>query len=243
MTDILISCRQADAGASAIALRDDLAQVFGDDRVFLGKDALKAENWHEQVQGELEKCKVLLLVIGPRWLTITEEQNRPPIQLRDDLHRQEIAFLLDQSNVTVIPVFVEQSVVPRADQLPPDLQRLTSRQARSIASDQARRIADLAVLVADIQSVVHVEAPVQPTTEKPPVQETSPPSRIGWLKLEVPIVIIAFALTLFAGMYAYLANWQMDVQQLLFLFVVFYALMLALRWLWARVFRERWRKT
>ena len=42
MGGIFISYRQADAKAWAIALRDDLAGVFGNDRVFLDKDTLHA---------------------------------------------------------------------------------------------------------------------------------------------------------------------------------------------------------
>jgi hypothetical protein len=61
---IFISYRQADAKAWAIALRDDLARVFGNDRVFLDKDTLHAGNWREQIQRELERCKVVLLEHG-----------------------------------------------------------------------------------------------------------------------------------------------------------------------------------
>lgn len=243
MTGIFIRYRQADAEASAIALRDDLAGVFGDDRVFLDKDTLHAGNWRDQIQGELEQCKVVLLVIGPRWLTIEDEQNRQRIQLADDAHHQEIAFVLSRSDVTVIPVLVDEALMPSADQLPPDLRKLPNQQARSIGNTQGRRIADLAALVADIQSAGRVGPRVEPTPQDQPVSGTSPSSRIGWLKLDPTTLVITFALTLVAGMYAYLGNSQLDVQQLFFLFVVFYALVLAVRWLWARVRRRRWRKT
>jgi hypothetical protein len=43
-----------------------------------------------------------------------------------------------------------------------------------------------------------------------------------------------FALTLVAGMYAYLANMPLSAAELLFLLPVSYALVLTVRWLWAR---------
>ena len=69
MTGIFISYRQADAKAWAISLRDDLAKVFGEDQVFLDKDTLQAGNWRDQITHALDQCKVVLVVIGARWLT------------------------------------------------------------------------------------------------------------------------------------------------------------------------------
>jgi hypothetical protein len=242
MGGIFISYRQADGKAWAIALRDDLARVFGNDRVFLDKDTLHAGNWREQIQRELERCKVVLVVIGPRWLTIADEQNRPRIQLADDVHHQEIAFVLSRSDVTVIPVLFDEARMPRADQLPPDLRKLPDQQARSIGDTQARRKADLAVLVTDIQSVGGLQPRAQSTTQDEPGSRTAR-ARIGWLRRDLTTIGIAFALTLVAGMIGYLANSQLDVQELLFLLVVFYALVVAVRWLWPRIRSARWRKT
>ena len=121
MAGIFISYRQADAKAWAISLRDDLAEVFGADQVYLDKDTQHAGNWREQIQRALDRCKVVLVVIGPRWLTIADEQNRPRIHLADDVHRQEIAFALSRSDLTVIPVLVDEAPLPRAEQLPAGL--------------------------------------------------------------------------------------------------------------------------
>ena len=75
MSAIFISNRQDDAKAWAITLRDDLAQVFGETEVFLDKDTLEAGDWREQIQDALARCKVLLVVIGKRWLRVADEQN------------------------------------------------------------------------------------------------------------------------------------------------------------------------
>ena len=239
MTGIFISYRQADAKAWAISLRDDLAEVFGDDQVFLDKDTLHAGNWREQIHRALDRCKVVLVVIGPRWLTITDEQNRPRIQLADDVHRQEIALALGRSDLTVILALVDDAPMPRAERLPPDLRKLTEQQARKIGDTQARRKADLAVLVKDIHSVGGIQPRPGAGTPDHPVTPPTSPARIAWLRLDMTTLGSAFVLTLVAGMYAYLANMPLDIPELLFLLLVFYAVVLAVRWVWARVLGAR----
>lgn len=153
MGGIFISYRQADAKAWAISLRDDLVKVFGDDQVFLDKDTLHAGNWRVQINRALDRCAVALVVIGPRWLSIVDELNQPRISLSDDVHHQEVALLLSRSNVTVIPVLVDDAVMPQAKQLPQDLRTLCDQQAYKIGDTQARRKADLDVLVKNILAV------------------------------------------------------------------------------------------
>ena len=157
MAGIFISYRQADAKGWAISLRDDLADVFGNDQVFLDKDNLRAGNWREQIQRELKCCKVVLVIIGPSWLTIADEHDRPRIELTDDVHHQEVSQALRRSDLTVIPVLVGEAPMPRKDQLPADLQELAEKQARKIGDTQARRKADLAGLVDDIKSVGKIQ--------------------------------------------------------------------------------------
>lgn len=242
MAGIFISYRQADAKAWAISLRDDLAEVFGDEQVFLDKDTLHAGNWHEQIQRALDRCKVVLVVIGLRWLTIADEHKRPRIQLADDIHHQEIALALSRSELTVIPVLVDEAPMPRADQLPADLQKLTEQQARSIGDTRGRRKADLAVLVKDIESVAGLQPRVPSTTQDQPISQT-PAARIGRLRLDVATLGLAFAFTLAAGMYAYLGNSQLGVPELLFLLLFFYAAVLTAKWLWTRLKSARARRT
>ncbi len=243
MTGIFISYRQADAKAWAISLRDDLVEVFGEEQVFLDKDTLQAGNWREQIEEALDRCKVMLVVMGPRWLTIADEQNRPRIELADDVHRQEIALALSRSDLTVIPVLVDEAVMPRANQLPPDLQKLPDHQARKIGDTQARRKADLAVLVKDIQSVGGIRP--RPNAGVSERSVTQPPTRtrIGWLGFDRIALSSAFALTIAAGVWAYLINASVGPRELFVLLIGFYALVYAGKWLWARTRSGRGRRT
>jgi hypothetical protein len=62
---------------------------------------------------------------------------------------------------------------------------------------------------------------------------------LGWLQLNATVLAIAFALTLAAAIYAYTVNASLDVPQLLFLLLVFYALAAATRWVWERIKNSR----
>jgi hypothetical protein len=240
MAGIFVSYRQADAKAWAISLRDDLAEVFGADQVFLDKDTLHAGNWRDQIQSALDRCQVMLVVIGPRWLTIADEHNRPRIHLADDVHHQEIAYALGRSDVTVIPVLVDEAAMPSAEQLPQDLRKLCDQQARKIGDTHARRQADLEVLVKDIVAVGGIALAARPNAQDRP---TATPERSSWLRLKMMTLGPAFALTLVVGMSAYLSNRQLGTEELLFLLLVFCALVLGVRGLWRRLLSGRKRST
>jgi TIR domain len=243
MTGIFLSYRQADAKAWAISLRDELVEVFGEEQVFLDKDTLHAGNWREQIQSALDRCKVMLVVMGPRWLTIADEQDHPRIELADDVHRQEIALALSRSDLTVIPVLVDEAVMPRANQLPPDLQKLADHQARKIGDTQARRKADLAVLVKDIQSVGGIKPRPDANVSERPGTPPLTPVRTGWLGFDRIALYSAFVLTVATGVCAYLVNAPLETRELFVLLVVFYALVNAGKWLWVRAQSRRGRRT
>ena len=235
MAGIFISYRQADAKAWAISLRDDLAKVFGDEQVFLDKDALHAGNWRDQINQALDRCAVALIVIGPRWLTTVDEQNRPRIGLPDDVHHQEVALALSRSDVTVIPVLVEDASMPRAEQLPTDLHGLCDQQAYKIGDTQARRKADLEVLIQNIQTVGGLKRRVGTTN----TGEVESPAKLwSWFRLDVTALGIAFALTVCSAMLGNLFNDPIPEGELPILFFLFYALAVGAKRLW-RVYAER----
>jgi hypothetical protein len=135
----------------------------------------------------------------------------------------------------VIPVLVDDAPMPRAEQLPPDLRPLADQQARKIGDTQARRKADLAVLVKDIESVGGIPARFGAGTQDRSITRRATPARIGRLGLDMTTLGSAFGLTLVAGIYWYFVNLPLDVPELLFLLVVFYAVVVTVRWLWARM--------
>jgi hypothetical protein len=229
MAGIFISYRQADAKAWAISLRDDLAKAFGKEQVFLDKDTLHAGNWRDQINQALDRCAVALIVIGPRWLTTVDEQNRPRIGLPDDVHHQEVALALSRSDVTVIPVLVDEAPMPRSEQLPMDLRSLCDQQAYKIGDTQARRKADLEVLIQNIQTVGGLEARAGTTNTGTVESPGKPPS---WFGLDFTALGIPIVLTICSAMLAYLSNTPFGGGEILFLLLLFYALAFGAKRLW-----------
>ena len=225
MAGIFISYRQADAKAWAISLRDDLAKVFGEDQVFLDKDTLHAGNWRNQINRALDRCAVTLVIIGPRWLTIVDEQNRPRIGLPDDIHHQEVALALSRSDVIVIPILVDEAPMPRTEQLPKDLHSLCDQQAYKIGDTQARRKADLEVLVKNIQVVGGLE-PRAGYKKNEVSSSAAPPS---WYKLDITALGIAFVLTVCSAVLAQFFPPQLGGGETFFLLLLFYSLVLGVK--------------
>lgn len=151
MAGVFISYRQADSKAWAAFLRDELIDVFDPEQVFLDHDTLHAGSWREQIGNAVAQCNVTLVVIGRQWLTATDEQNHRRLENPDDVHRQEIAQALARADMSVIPVLVDNAVMPGADQLPDDIRRLSERQARRFSDNAGHREVDVRELTADIE--------------------------------------------------------------------------------------------
>jgi TIR domain len=158
MTGIFICYRQDDAKPWVLLLREELAEAFGEEHVFLDKDTLHVGNWREQIQQALDQCEIVLIVMGQRWLTITDESGQRRLDRADDVHRQEIALALSRRSVTVIPVRVDAATMPRAEDLPEDIRSLTDQQSRELSDSSARREVDLKLLIADIERVSRLKA-------------------------------------------------------------------------------------
>lgn len=235
MAGIFISYRQADAKAWAIGLRDDLAKVFGDDQVFLDKDALGPGNWREQLQRALKQCPIVLVVIGRQWLNITDEEARPRITLSDDVHRQEIALALNHPGVTVIPILVDEAMMPKSDKLPEDIRGLTNQQAFKIGDTKVRRKADLDMLVQGIVAVGGL-VPREPIGDKN--QNKSPEDKSPWYKPDLQVVAIACMFTTIIYIVTYLIDGQrLGDQEISGWLILSYILALIGKVLWRRASR------
>jgi hypothetical protein len=232
MAGIFLSYRQADSKAWAIGLRDDLANAFGDDQVFLDKEALGPGNWRAQLQRALTQCSVVLVVIGRQWVTIADDQQRPRITLPDDVHREEIARALTHQGVTVIPVLVDDAAMPTAAQLPEDIRGLTDQQAYKIGDTKARRRADLEVLVKNIEAVGGLT--VRPGWEAGDARRKAP----AWYKPDYAAVGIAFGLTVGAAVLGYSTGGYTE-NELLVVLVMMYGLAVGGKRLWRLIGNRR----
>jgi hypothetical protein len=87
-------------------------------------------------------------LIGPKWLTLADEEGRRRLDNPDDWIRFEIRTALKR-RVRVIPVLVDGAKMPRQQQLPTDLSDLARLNALEMSYD--RYAYDASRLAAAIQ--------------------------------------------------------------------------------------------
>jgi TIR domain len=162
---IFISYRRSDTEGEAGRLFDDLAGRFSERAVFMDVDAIEpGRDFRKAIQESIHSCSVLLAIIGQQWLESTDEYGHRRLDDEGDYLRLEIASAL-QRDIPVIPVLVRGARLPRADQLPADLQDLAYRNAVELT--HARWKSDLQVLAQALKPYLEVVDEACPPQGKP----------------------------------------------------------------------------
>jgi hypothetical protein len=129
MPEIFLSYRRADAAGTAGRLFDRLSQHFGAEQVFRDIDSIEAgDNFEQSIRDALRTASAVLVVIGPRWLDLRRDDGTRRVDDPLDYVRREIELALS-SDTIVIPVLVENAVLPAAELLPASIRELTKRNA------------------------------------------------------------------------------------------------------------------
>ena len=162
---IFISYRRSEADFPAGWLYDHLVAQFGRDQVFKDVDSIEpGEDFAEVIADAVGSCDVLLVLIGDRWLTISDEDGKRRLDDPSDLIRLEIEAALAR-HVRVIPILVGRTGMPPAEQLPASLVRLARRQALELSPSRFK--SDMARLLRALDKTL-VEEQVRRGVEEPP---------------------------------------------------------------------------
>jgi hypothetical protein len=74
---VFVSYRREESSGIAGRLYDRLAAHFGDDQVFMDVDTIAlGVDFAKVITQAVGTCEVLLAVIGPHWLTATDEEGQ-----------------------------------------------------------------------------------------------------------------------------------------------------------------------
>jgi hypothetical protein len=150
--NIFISYRREDSSGHAGRLFDSLSARFGQERIFMDIDSIgPGADFEQVIESTLESSKVVLVVIGREWITVTDEAGQRRLENPGDFVRMEVAAALKRSDL-VIPILVQGTSMPRTSDLPPDLASLARRNAWELSD--ARWSYDLSRLCNAIQQVV-----------------------------------------------------------------------------------------
>ena len=183
---IFVSYRRDDARGDAGRLTDNLKLHFGDKQIFRDVEAIEAGvDFVEAINSAVSQCAVLLAIIGPNWLRLTDSQGRRRLDDPNDFVRLEIAAAL-QRNIRLVPVLVGGAVMPKAEDLPPGLETLARRQAHELSD--GRWDFDVGQLVETLERVG-----IKPARRLPA------PSNRSWWKRDKVGIGIGAALLLIGG--------------------------------------------
>ncbi len=143
---VFLSYRRADTQHVAGRVGDRLGEQF---ELFMDIDTIPpGVDFTDYVRRAVGRCDVLVAFIGDRWLSLTTDDGRRRIDDPNDWVVEEISVALKR-DVRVIPVLVENALMPMAAELPEALRPLVNRQALPLRHSTFS--ADLTRLVAGIE--------------------------------------------------------------------------------------------
>jgi hypothetical protein len=124
---VFISYRREDSADYAGRIHDRLKREFGADLLLMDVDDIPlGVDFTKVLRDEVAKCNVLLALIGPNWLNVRDKEGNRRLDDPADFQRIEIATAL-QRDIPVIPILLDGARMPRADELPQDLEELSLR--------------------------------------------------------------------------------------------------------------------
>ncbi len=175
MAGLFISYRRNDQPGFAGRLADALEEAFGRDNVFRDvEDIHPGDDFVLTIQKQLGRVNVMLVMIGPAWLTASKDGARR-LDDPDDFVRREVQVALE-SGIAVLPVLVDGALMPTLADLPDAIAALARRQA-FVLSD-AGWTTDIARLVAYVRPLLNARN-----------QGALRPKRMAWV-VAIGILII-----------------------------------------------------
>src|SRR5215813_6974698 len=142
---IFINYRRDDSTSFAGRLHDRLAQDFGRENIFMDVDHIPAGvDFVVHLNNQVAACKVLLVVIGSKWLRAKDAGKHRRLDQPSDFVAVEIAAALSR-DILVIPVLTDGARMPKESELPDALKSLARRQAIDVRQEHFGRDADALV--------------------------------------------------------------------------------------------------
>lgn len=168
MRAIFINYRRSDSEGEAGRLFDELTLQLGPKAVFMDVAAIEpGRDFRKAIDQSVDNCSVLLAMIGQDWLNARNVKGQRRLDDPNDFVRMELASAL-RRDIPVVPVLVRSAKMPRAEELPEDLQELAFRNAVELT--HARWKSDVQVLLQALRP--HIDAPT-PVTPAAPQQSAS----------------------------------------------------------------------
>lgn len=133
---VFISYRRADSAWATGRLADYLKSIYESDDIFLDTGNIDwGDDFIEVIKRRINASNILLAVIGKDWLKIAyEDSGFRRLDDPEDIVRLEIATAL-RNNLRVIPILIDNTLMPPPHYLPSDLKLLSFKNAGRISAN------------------------------------------------------------------------------------------------------------
>ena len=149
---IFISYRREDSAGHIGRIYDRLVAHFGKSTVFEDVDSIPlGVDFRTHIEQFIEKCSVVIAVIGSKWILAEDKKGNTRLQSPHDHVRVELETALKR-DIPVIPIFIDNAVMPDEDDLPESLKQLVYRNGVSVRSTDPDFNYDMDRLINGIKS-------------------------------------------------------------------------------------------
>jgi hypothetical protein len=201
MAGVFISYRRNDSDVAAGRLADDLMEIFGRDAIFRDVDTLEAgEDYTTALDGALDSCVALIVIIGPRWSNITDDLGHRRLENPTDWVRLEVKRALERG-IRVIPVLIS-AAMPREADVPADLKLLLQRQALELSDRHWKQ--DVELLAQALERVPGIAKRAPPSESSQ--QNAAQAAKFSFLTKRWVQLVLGFSVSVVAGLAPYLGK-------------------------------------
>jgi formylglycine-generating enzyme required for sulfatase activity len=176
---IFVSYRREDSTDVTGRIYDRLVAQFGQAAVFKDVNSIPAgEDFRAVITGAVSGCKIVLVIIGKRWLEVLDQDGRRRLDQENDFVRIEVESAL-KHGCRVLPVLVQGTSMPKPRELPRSLEPLAYRTAIPVRSDPDFH-RDMEPLLHRLHELLREPAPHVPAqpVQAPPKKPPEPPRAI-----------------------------------------------------------------
>jgi len=178
---VFICYRREETGPYAGRIYDAMVTRFGVDNVFMDLDLAPGIDFVDRITRVVSGCVALIVVIGPSWAKLQNEDGTRRIEDPEDFVRLEVETGLRREDVRAIPVLVGGARMPRREDLPPELQAIARRNALEMS--EGRWAYDVGRLLSTLDELLPDDAG--------PAQPSPPPAPAGDWRLAVEGMLVA----------------------------------------------------
>jgi hypothetical protein len=163
MSKIFISYRRDDSNDSTGRIFDRLKTRYGINQLVRDVDSIPTGiDFREYLANEVNRCQVLLAVIGRHWVDVKDAKGMRRLDDPKDLVRIEIETAL-QRNIPIVPVIVGGAQFPDEKVLPPSIKGLVNRNGVFVRPDPDFH-QDVDRLISSLDAVLKTVGKGKPST-------------------------------------------------------------------------------